>query len=578
MMRWTGERSLWLTLAALAVLLVLLGALQYRWVDRIGQAERERRRTQLARSAWRLASGLDRELGRAGLAFRLEPARSTAERLASLSARLESWQQDDHAPLVAQVRLALVDNGALSLWGCSSRGCRPESWPADLEALRTRLARGARAPGFALRLRAVPLFPEPPTLLVPLLEKAQGTAQDRPRSHVVGVVLVSLDSAFLAEQVLPDLVEDSLGRPTESDLAVSLVRRRDRAVLYTNEAGETAEELQRADFEIPAPFATRAEASADRHEPDQARRQLRRPSPREWLRSAREEDAPWLLLVRHRGGSLEQAVAAVWRRNMAVGLGVLALLGAAGILLATGAQRARGLARQQLEFVAGVTHELNTPLAALRSAGQNLADGIVTDPQQVRRYGALIEREGSRLGALVSQVLDFAGIESGSRPYASDRVELGPVVDAVLADLRLVLQQAGLEVERDVPARLAVTGDAAALRRMLANLLGNAAKFAGSGGRVTVRAATPPGGRAVVLRIEDRGPGIPASERQRVFEPFYRGGAAQRNETPGSGLGLSLVKRVVEAHRGRVRIEERDGGGAAVVVELPAAPLVEGSP
>ena len=85
-----------------------------------------------------------------------------------------------------------------------------------------------------------------------------------------------------------------------------------------------------------------------------------------------------------------------------------------------GAQRARRLARQQMEFVAGVTHELNTPLAAIRSAGQNLADGIVTDPAQVRRYGGLIEKEGGRLTALVAQVLDFAGIESGSRAYASE--------------------------------------------------------------------------------------------------------------------------------------------------------------
>ena len=113
-------------------------------------------------------------------------------------------------------------------------------------------------------------------------------------------------------------------------------------------------------------------------------------------------------------------MARVRTRNLAVGFGVLALLGATAVLLATGAQRARRLARQQMEFVAGVTHELNTPLAAIRSAGQNLADGIVTDPAQVRRYGGLIEKEGGRLTALVAQVLDFAGIESGSRAYASE--------------------------------------------------------------------------------------------------------------------------------------------------------------
>jgi signal transduction histidine kinase len=144
--------------------------------------------------------------------------------------------------------------------------------------------------------------------------------------------------------------------------------------------------------------------------------------------------------------------------------------------------------------------------------------------------------------------------------------------------MRLVLQQSGLAVKRELPPDLPdVIGDAAALRRAVANLLANSVKFAASGGRATVRATCGGSGRTVLLRVEDRGPGIPAPERERVFEPFYRGSAAQRNETPGSGLGLSLVRRVVLAHGGRVHVEQPAAGGTAVVVELPAAPK-EGGP
>jgi signal transduction histidine kinase len=293
----------------------------------------------------------------------------------------------------------------------------------------------------------------------------------------------------------------------------------------------------------------------------------REPEPRR----VSDDESPWLLVARHRGGSLEQAVARVRRRNLAVGLGVLALLGATAGILATSAQRARHLARQQMEFVAGVTHELNTPLAAIRSAGQNLADGIVTDPPQVRRYGGLIEKEGGRLTALVAQVLDFAGIQSGSRAYAAEPLSVARLVGEVLADHRLALEQAGMAVERDVPEDLPeVRGDATALRLVLANLVANAVKFGASGGSLAVRAAAGPAGSPVTLRVEDRGPGIPREERERVFEPFYRGPAAERNATPGSGLGLSLVRHVVRAHGGRVHVEGREGGGAAVVLELPA--------
>jgi signal transduction histidine kinase len=580
---WRRDRGLWFTLLALAVLLVLLAVLQYRWVGEIVRAEAERRQSRLERSASRFASALDRELGRATLAFRLERAQTSREPAASVADRLALWQHGEDAGLVARVRLASVRDGQVALATCTPAGCLPEPWPAGLEALRRRLLRAEHGPGQPWPFRPAAMIDDPPMLLVPVFEQVQHgdprpEADDPgegrpPRFRVNGVVLLELDLAYLSEQLLPEVAEASLGHRGEAEFAVTLLRRRDRSILYTNEPDAAPGELRRADLEIPAPFGPRPGSPPpdDKREGRGGRRERLDARRLERFGVGRDEESAWLLLVRHRGGSLEQAVASVRHRNLALGLGVIGLLGGAGALLAIGAQRARNLARQQLEFVAGITHELNTPLAAIRSAAQNLSDGIVKDPQQVKRYGGLIEKEGSRLTSIVAQVLDFAGIESGARAYASDRVSLGQVVDAVLGDMRLALQQSGLAVCRELPEHLPdVIGDAAALRRVVSNLLANAVKFAGSGGQVTLRGAA--NGGTVVLRVEDRGPGIPAAERQRVFDAFYRGAAAQRNETPGSGLGLALVRKVVLAHRGKVRVEDPPGGGTAIVVELPAAP------
>lgn len=263
-------------------------------------------------------------------------------------------------------------------------------------------------------------------------------------------------------------------------------------------------------------------------------------------------------------------MAAVRRRNLGVGLGVLALLGSATALLAVGSARARRLAHQQLDFVAGVTHELHTPLAAIRSAGQNLADGVVAEPGQVRRYGDLIQKEGGRLGALVAQILDFAGIESGSRAYSMEPVRLGELVRQVTGDLGLVLEQAGMTLETEVcPDLPDVVGDPGALRRALENVITNATKFASEGKwlRVTVSA----GQGSALVRVEDRGPGIPKPDRGRVFEPFYRGRNAHESQASGSGLGLSLVRRIVHAHGGQVLLDTPAAGGTAVTLVIPAS-------
>ncbi len=572
-MSWrTRDRGLWLTLAVLTVLLVVLAALQYRWIGEIGRAEGERRQARLERSAWRFDSAFDRELWQVQNAFRLDPEEAASDRRPVLLERLAAWRRSEHGALVSGLLLAArTPSGDVTLEGCPAGGSAFQGvpWPPELEPLRARLRTTGESRG-AFPARPGTLLEPPLALAVPIVDVTEGTPAG-PRwgqFQLAGVVLLQLDLAYMRDHLLPQLAETHLGPLADSELEMAVVRRADRSVVYSSDPAFAAYAPRSGDVERSLGGRS-GRPAPDR--PQAGRGPATEPPGRE-MPAPGDEPSAWLLVARHRGGTLQQAVSSIRRRNLAAGLGLLGLLGAAAVILATGAQRARRLAQQQMEFVAGVTHELNTPLAAIRSAGQNLADGIVTDTERVRRYGHLIEKEGDRLTALVSQVLDFAGIESGSRAYAAEPLSVATVVDEVLRDHRLVLDQAGMTVERDVPAGLPeVQGDATALRRALSNLVANAAKFAAPGRWIAVRASARPDGGGVVLRVEDRGPGIPREERERVFEPFYRGPAAESNATPGSGLGLSLVRHVVRAHGGRVHVEGREGGGAAVVVELPVA-------
>jgi signal transduction histidine kinase len=278
------------------------------------------------------------------------------------------------------------------------------------------------------------------------------------------------------------------------------------------------------------------------------------------------------LIVRHHAGSLEVAVARTRLQNLAISFGIMLVLMLSVALLAISTRRAQSLARQQMEFVSAVSHELRTPLAVIRSAGENLADGVIDDRQQVRRYGALIEREGRRLTDMVEQVLEFAGAQSGRQTYDLRPTAVGEVIASALAACRPQLVEGGFQLELDLPPQVPrVKADAAALGHALQNLLTNAMKYSGESRWIALRARTVMSGEAPELRIiiEDHGLGIAPDDASQIFEPFYRGREVMAAQIHGNGLGLSLVKRIIEAHDGRVSVESTPGRGSSFTLHLP---------
>ncbi len=256
---------------------------------------------------------------------------------------------------------------------------------------------------------------------------------------------------------------------------------------------------------------------------------------------------------------------------MTLGFGglTLAFAGLAG--LAWTVRRERALARRQMEFVAGVSHELRTPLAVIQSAGFNLSRGKIPDPDRVKRYGEVIQTEGRRLGAMVEQILDYAGIQAGRERYHFAPVPIGDTLRRITAEFEPDLTADGWTIEVAVPADLPdAVVDVPAFESMIRNLIQNAAKYAASGKRLRVAAEMERRrGRDVVrIAVADRGPGIDRRERGDIFEPFYRG-RHTASAVSGAGLGLSLVQRHAQAHGGRVTVADNPGGGALFVIEIP---------
>jgi signal transduction histidine kinase len=578
--------------AGLFVALVALAFLQFRWIAELSNAERDRLRANISDGASRFVDDFDRELDRAARVLQPgaavvapeadRPGLSAGRLGGDLADRLARWRSTAPEPALVQELLVVSRRGPgeleLRRLDETTGTLVSAAWGEDLESVRRVLGARERVPRQDALL---------PGLVLPVRERRperdgppeESSERRPPREHVV----VRLDLAWLRESYLPRLAERRFGESGALAFGVTVVVAADpRTVVF--QAGPAVADgvavgpgdLVRGLFHLrPFPELTSPE------EGGRLPRRPQRPPPRDAPPPGQDPGSPsgpegglWRLEVRHPAGSLEAAVSGLRRRNLGLSLAALLLLGTSAAFLVDSTRRAQRLARQQLDFVAAVSHELRTPLTAMRSAGQNLADGIVDDPERIRKYGALIEREGRRLTEMVGRVLAFAGIRSGQQALRMQPVPVGALVESVLADLRWVHEEKRVHVEVEIADGLPeVRGDELALRQALANLLDNAAKYGGPARWIGVRAheAATPRGREVVLAVSDRGIGIPRRDLPHLFEPFFRGREAPVAGIPGSGLGLAVVRGLVEAQGGRVTVESLPGRGTTFAVRLPAA-------
>ena len=599
----------------LPVLLGVLATLQYRWLSEISAAEKERLQARLQTDAQRFSRDFNAEITKAYFIFQLDSRVFEPEKSNVLAERFDVWRaKSDFPNIVGEILLAANEKDgkqALRRFNADSRNFENAEWTAEFDSVREKLDKTAEQiehapPGFGSQGSLID--ENIPALVLPIFElpaeipsKREDVFVRMSATHHAprGFVVVKFNADAIKNEMLPaifrrnfaeqgalynfavvkqanpdQIVFQSARVISKPDATAGLFEiAPDSSNILILEAGlprlRTAEKndvifhqrIEQEQIHIAPP--ERAASNVRRVE-------IVRSGEKMELRKEKIEkpSAPWLLNVQHADGSLENFVGRAKWRNLGLSFGILTLLGASVILLVLSTHKMKRAAQRQIDFVSSVSHEFRTPVAVISSAGENLADGIVQNSAQIEKYGKLIRREANRLSEMVEQILEFAGARSGRRKYAFQPTEIAPLVEEVLTESLPILEEQGFKVEKKIESDLpAVLADAKALRHALQNLVNNSAKY--SNGSRWIKVEAKQESENIVISVADKGIGIDAKELKHIFEPFYRGREVIEAQIHGNGLGLSLVKQIVEAHNGRISVESKPHEGSIFTMRIP---------
>ena len=611
-MKFWKEKS-WLPFVSVVFLLgllVLLAGLQYKWLGQISDAERVRLNERLQDDTKRFAEDFNREIQKVYYGFQIDAENFENENWNAFNKRFIYWRSQTKYPeLIKDFYFVKKGENQTPLrFDTEKAAFEKGMWSGEFSEIAEKIKSVDKLDPVIEKQTAfvLPIFKKDVDVKQIIIQSKElhsnkiktNSRLEMPEKY--GFLIILLDENVIKNKILPDLVNKYFANGESGNYKLSITDSKNNPIFQTHDEVVTSADSTNKLFNLkPNDFAffpekvgntiidshisekknlivketVTTDTEITKSEKDIVSVNVRgleggKPRIAIFEGNSGTADGIWTLNVQHTSGSLEQFIANTRNKNLSISFGILSLLAVSMILIFLSSQRAKAFAQRQIDFVSSVSHEFRTPLAVIYSAGENLSDGVVGDKDKVSNYGNLIKREGKKLTAMVEQILEFAGANSGQRKYDFRKVDVKRILENAIAECQPLIEEKEFTLETEIAENLPeLSADEQALSHAIQNLLINSVKY--SNGSKWLKVTAKNGGNKLKISVEDKGIGIAKSELGRIFEPFYRSKNVVDEQIHGNGLGLSLVKHIVEAHRGKIKVESEIGKGSRFSIQLP---------
>lgn len=616
----------------MTIALVTLAFLQYRWLGSVSDAEKERLEESLSASAENFVTDFNEVFTELNSAFRIQVSDSNNDIKTLLNQSYTNWNiNNSYSELVDSVFIVRKgESGEPKVFLFSTDPVKMEQvFPS--KSITDWIKKDAARAGSVnrLSLRIYPELNEQSFLAttVQLLDLVQVRNQDIGQKievqltvdHLDDIILLKLNDQLIKDEIIPDIARTYFSDSFDDQYQLSLVKNDNSGYAYytsgTKEeipVPDVRKSLDRSGISNIMVFQSQSYSSSatsisnayrfsndevnfvsgfSLDSLDQGSYFLMDNLSKDATNIETNESAlysfgssdtaiaaslagptPWELWLSFREGSLDAFVNKTRTRNLGISFGILLILGVSVVLIVVFSQRSRELAEQQMLFVAGVSHELRTPITVIRSAAENLTEGVVQSEERKKEYAHLMLKEGRRLSDMVDQIMEFSGIQSGKRVYHFRTINLEELFDSIKEESRHLLDEKKMHLEYSINTKQeSINADPDALFLSITNLIANAIKFNGDSKKILLKVdeVSLKGELALRIQVQDFGIGIPEKEQGFIFKPFFRGEKPVSEQVKGNGIGLSLVQKVVNAHQGQVTLKSKEGEGSTFSLILP---------